>query len=83
MFDESTSSLDNESQNKIQKVIENLSQDHTIIIVAHRLSTIKNADNIIFIKNHEVKCTGTHDDLMTKCKDYNNLYKIENNNTIS
>lgn len=40
-------------------------------------------DNIIFIKNHEVKCTGTHDDLMTKCKDYNNLYKIENNNTIS
>ncbi len=83
MFDESTSSLDNESQNKIQKVIENLAKDHTIIIVAHRLSTIKNADKIIFIKNHEVKCTGTHEALMKNCEDYNKLYKIENDNVIS
>ena len=80
MFDESTSSLDNESQNKIQKIIEKLSIDHTIIIVAHRLSTIKNADKIIFIKNHNVKCTGTHDELMKNCEDYRNLYRIESIN---
>ena len=80
MFDESTSSLDNESQNKIQKVIEKLSKDHTIIIVAHRLSTIKNADNIIFVKNHKVKATGTHKELILNCEDYINLYKMENVN---
>lgn len=80
MFDESTSSLDNESQNKIQKVIEKLSVDHTIIIVAHRLSTIKNADKIIFIKNHSVKSVGTHLELMKTCEDYKSLYKIESIN---
>lgn len=72
MFDESTSSLDNESQNKIQKVIEKLSVDHTIITVAHRLSTIKNADNIIFIKDHSVQCIGIHDELIKNCIDYKN-----------
>lgn len=77
MFDESTSSLDNESQKKIQHIIEKLASDHTIIIVAHRLSTIKNADKIIFIKNHKVKYCGTHDELMENCEDYKNLYKIE------
>ena len=80
MFDESTSSLDNESQNKIQKVIEKLSVDHTIIIVAHRLSTIKNANKIIFIKNHTVKAVGNHSELMLSCEDYKNLYKIESIN---
>lgn len=77
MFDESTSSLDNESQNKIQNVIEKLSVDHTIIIVAHRLSTIKNADKIIFLKNHCVKSIGTHEELISNCEDYKNLYKME------
>lgn len=77
MFDESTSSLDNESQNKIQKVIEKLSNDHTIIIVAHRLSTIKNAHKIIFIEDHEVKAIGNHSYLMKNCDDYKKLYKIE------
>lgn len=78
MFDESTSSLDNETQNKIQKVIEKLSLDHTIIIVAHRLSTIKNADKIIYIKNHQVNSIGSHEELMLNCEDYRNLYKSEN-----
>lgn len=80
MFDESTSSLDNESQNKIQNVIENLSADHTIIIVAHRLSTIKNADKIIFLKDHCVKSIGNHKELISSCEDYKNLYKIESIN---
>jgi lipopolysaccharide/colanic/teichoic acid biosynthesis glycosyltransferase len=55
MFDESTSNLDNESQSKIQTTIENLSKDHTIVVVAHRLSTIINADKIIFMEKHKVK----------------------------
>ncbi len=77
MFDESTSSLDNESQLKIQKVIERLSSNHTIIVVAHRLSTIINANKIIYLKGHKVKDIGTHKELMGRCEDYKNIYKVE------
>ncbi len=77
MFDESTSSLDNESQLKIQKVIERLAKNHTIIVVAHRLTTIKNADKIIYFKDHKVVAEGTHDELIETCGDYKNLYQGE------
>lgn len=75
MFDESTSALDNENQSKIQAVIENLSKDHTIIVVAHRLSTIINADKIIFIEDHKIKAEGTHKELFENCKEYRNFMK--------
>jgi ATP-binding cassette subfamily B protein len=77
MFDESTSSLDNDSQRKIQQIIENLASDHTIVVVAHRLTTIKNADKIIFFNDHKVVATGTHEELMQTCEDYKNLYLNE------
>lgn len=80
MFDESTSALDNENQAKIQKTINKLTKDHTIIVVAHRLSTIKNADKIIFIDDSKISATGTHSELMKTCPGYKNLYKIENKN---
>ena len=79
MFDESTSSLDNENQAKIQSTIENLARDHTIIVVAHRLSTIINADKIIFMDNHKVIAEGTHKELFENCEPYRKLYQIENN----
>lgn len=78
MFDESTSALDNENQAKIQAVIEKLSQTHTIIVVAHRLSTIINADKIIFMDNAKIIAEGTHDELFKNCKEYQELYQIEN-----
>ena len=78
MFDESTSSLDNENQAKIQKTIENLAKTHTIIVVAHRLSTIINADKIIFMKDHNIKAEGTHSELFETCQEYKELYQIEN-----
>lgn len=77
MFDESTSSLDNEYQAKIQKTIENLSSSHTIIVVAHRLSTIINADKIIFMDKHKIKAEGTHQELFDTCPEYRKLYEIE------
>lgn len=77
LFDEATSSLDNENQEQIKKVMKNLSHNHTIIIVAHRLSTILNADNIYFLNNHKIIASGTHDYLMKRCKEYKNLYEIE------
>jgi len=79
MFDESTSSLDNENQAKIQSVIENLSKDHTIIVVAHRLSTIINADKIIFMDDHKIIAEGTHNELFENCEGYRKLYEIELN----
>ncbi len=78
MFDESTSSLDNENQAKIQATIENLANDHTIIVVAHRLSTIINADKIIFMDDHKVVAEGTHKELFKSCPEYKKLYEIEN-----
>ena len=78
MFDESTSSLDNENQAKIQSVIENLSKEHTIVVVAHRLSTIINADKIIFMDGSKVIAEGTHKELFENCEPYRKLYQIEN-----
>lgn len=77
LFDEATSSLDNKNQEKIKDVMKKLSKDHTIIIVAHRLSTIVNADTIYFLDNHKIIASGTHDYLMNNCIKYKSLYEIE------
>ncbi len=78
LFDEATSALDNHSQEKIKKILKKLSENHTIIIVAHRLSTIVDADNIFVLNNHKIIETGKHDYLYKNCETYSSLYKIEN-----
>jgi ATP-binding cassette subfamily B protein len=78
LFDEATSALDNQSQSYIKKSIDNLVKDHTIIIIAHRLSTIIDADIIYVIDDGKVIDSGTHEELLKKCKYYQDLYKIEN-----
>ena len=80
IFDEATSALDNENQNKIVDVLENLKNEKTIIIVAHRLSTIVGADKIYVIDNGENVADGTHKELMKKCKEYKTLYLSEEKN---
>ena len=77
LFDEATSALDNESQEYIKKSIDELAKSHTVIIVAHRLSTIIDADIIYVIKNGKCIAKGDHNKLMTSCKYYRNLYKTE------
>ena len=74
LFDEATSALDNESQEYIKKTIDNLVKTHTIIIVAHRLSTIIDADLIYVINKGKVDSFGTHDELIHKSKTYQRLY---------
>ena len=74
LLDEATSALDNVNQEKIKKVISNLSKTHTIIIVAHRLSTIIDADRICFIEKGKVKVSGIHKELLENSKDYQKLY---------
>ena len=74
LFDEATSALDNENQSKIKQAIDNLVKDHTIIIVAHRLSTIIDADVIYLIDGGKVIASGTHKQLLKKSLIYKNLY---------
>ena len=74
LFDEATSALDNENQSKIKQAIDNLVKDHTIIIVAHRLSTIIDADIIYLIDGGKVVASGTHKQLLKKSSIYKSLY---------
>ncbi len=76
-FDEATSALDNNNQGKIVELLGGLKNDHTIIIVAHRLSTIVNADVIYMIDDGKVIASGTHRELMKKCREYKELYSME------
>ncbi|MCI5879220.1 MAG: ABC transporter ATP-binding protein/permease [Bacillales bacterium] len=77
LFDEATSALDNESQEYIKKTINELVKDHTIIIVAHRLSTIVDADVINIIDKGKLLASGTHKKLMKESDVYSNLYHSE------
>lgn len=77
LFDEATSALDNESQKYIKKTIDELVKDHTIIIVAHRLSTIIDADSIFLIDKGKVAEIGTHKELLKKSNIYKALYENE------
>jgi len=74
LLDEATSALDNTNQEKIKKVISKLSKNHTILIVAHRLSTIIDADRICYLEQGKIKISGTHQELLKKSKDYKTLY---------
>lgn len=77
LFDEATSSLDNKNQENIKIIMKKLSKNHTIVIVAHRLSTIINSDKIYFLENHKILSSGTHEFLINNCNEYKNLYEIE------
>ena len=72
ILDEATSSLDTESEALIQDAIERLMENRTSIVIAHRISTIKNADRIIVIENGKISSTGKHEDLI---KDNKSIYK--------
>lgn len=79
VFDEATSALDNENQSKIVDILEKYKSEKTIIIVAHRLSTIVGADKIYMLKDGVVCGEGTHKKLMQTCADYKELYELEEN----
>ena len=81
LFDEATSALDNNSQEYIKKTIDNLVKDHTVIIVAHRLSTIMDADIIYVVDKGKIAGSGTHDELLKTNEIYKNLYTTESLNS--
>ena len=79
LLDEATSSLDAETENKIQKAITYLTKGRTTIVIAHRLSTILNSDKIYVIDKGEVIGKGKHDDLLISSNVYKNFYEKQIN----
>ena len=81
LFDEATSALDNSSQEYIKKTIDNLVKNHTVVIVAHRLSTIRDADVIYVVEGGKIVGEGTHEELLKTNRIYKNLYETESLNS--
>ena len=75
LLDEATSSLDADSEEKVQNAIFNLTKNRTTLVIAHRLSTINKADKIILMKDGNVLKHGTHSELLKNSKEYESLYK--------
>ena len=81
IFDEATSSVDNETEQLIKLALENISKDRTTIIIAHRLSTVRNADHIIVLDNGKIVESGHHNELLNLSGIYNHLWQIQTGNT--
>lgn len=77
LFDEATSSLDNITQDSIQKAIYGIDNSKTILIIAHRLSTIVHCNKIILVDNGNIVDIGTHQELLNRCLKYQELFKYE------
>ncbi len=77
ILDEATSSIDTETEQLIQRAIERVMRDRTSIVVAHRLSTIQNADRIIVLHHGEIREQGTHQELLAERGLYWKLYKLQ------
>jgi len=77
LLDEATSSLDSETEEKIQKALVRLTTNKTTIVIAHRLSTILNADNIFVVDNGKIIDSGKHEELFEKSKIYKNFYQSQ------
>ena len=77
LFDEATSALDNETQEEISKAIDNLKGEYTILIVAHRLSTVIGCDKIFVVDDGRIVDIGTHSELISRSAFYKHLYEME------
>ena len=81
IFDEATSAVDNETELLLQKALNIISQDRTTIVIAHRLSTVRNADNIIVLGNNNIVESGNHNALVSKDGTYKKLWDIQTGKT--
>lgn len=77
ILDEATSALDTESEKRVQTAIESLMKDRTALVIAHRLSTVQNADKIIVIDKGKVAEIGSHESLFEKNGIYRRLYDLQ------
>ena len=76
ILDEATASSDPENEAAIQTALSAAAKGRTLIVVAHRLSTIMNADTIAFVNNGRIECTGTHEELLKNCSTYKEMWNL-------
>lgn len=81
ILDEATSSLDSESENYVQASLQDLMKNRTTIIIAHRLSSVQNADHIYVIKEGQIAEKGTHTELMNLGGEYRYLFELQNHSS--
>ncbi len=77
LLDEAYSALDSEAEKKIHEAMETLAQGKTVIAIAHRLSTVLNADELVVMKDGQVEAMGPHSQLLETCPEYQNLYHLQ------
>ncbi|MFT3894758.1 MAG: ABC transporter ATP-binding protein [Anaerolineales bacterium] len=77
IFDEATSNLDNESERAVQELLEKLTEHRTTLVIAHRLSTVRNARRIVVLTENGIEEQGTHDELIVRDGAYANLYNMQ------
>jgi subfamily B ATP-binding cassette protein MsbA len=77
ILDEATSALDSESEALVQSALHNLMSGRTVLVIAHRLSTVRRADRIVVIENGTIADIGTHEDLMSKLGTYRRLFELQ------
>ena len=77
ILDEATSALDTKSERVVQEALDNLMKNRTVIVIAHRLSTVQNADNIIVVNDGQIVESGNHETLLAQDGSYAALYKMQ------
>jgi subfamily B ATP-binding cassette protein MsbA len=77
ILDEATSALDSESEALVQSALQNLISGRTVVVIAHRLSTVRRADRIVVIENGAIADIGTHEELVQKLGTYRRLYDLQ------
>jgi subfamily B ATP-binding cassette protein MsbA len=77
ILDEATSALDSESEALVQAALQNLMTGRTVLVIAHRLSTVRRANRIVVIENGGIADVGSHDELMNKLGTYRRLYELQ------
>ena len=77
LLDEATSALDTKSERLVQSALDNLMKNRTVLVIAHRLSTVRSADIIAVLENGKVSESGTHDDLISNNGLYSRLWGVQ------
>merc|ERR1712176_792463 len=77
LLDEATSALDTITESSVQDALDRLGSNRTVLVIAHRLGTIRNADNIIVLKDGRVAEQGNHDDLMKRNGAYTEMWNMQ------
>ncbi len=77
ILDEATSALDSESESLVQSALHNLMAGRTVVVIAHRLSTVRRADRIVVLEHGAIADIGSHEDLMKRFGTYRRLYDLQ------